>query len=117
MKSKSVTVNGVRVRWLEEGHGIPVILLHGIPTSPLLWRHVIPLVKDARCMAWEMVGYGESIPEGRGRDISVARQADYLLSWMDAIGLPLPCSRATTLEAAWRTSRRPCARRRSQACF
>ncbi len=38
-------------------------------------------------MAWEMVGYGESIPEGRERDISVARQAEYLLAWMDALGV------------------------------
>ncbi len=32
-----------------------------------------------------MVGYGDSIPAGRGRDISVARQADYLLDWLDAM--------------------------------
>jgi pimeloyl-ACP methyl ester carboxylesterase len=34
-----------------------------------------------------MVGYGTSIPEGRGRDISVARQADSLASWMTSIGI------------------------------
>ncbi len=27
--------------WLEQGEGTPVILLHGIPTSPELWRHVL----------------------------------------------------------------------------
>lgn len=32
-----------------------------------------------------MVGYGGSIPMGEGRDISVARQADYLLAWLDAL--------------------------------
>ncbi len=31
-----------------------------------------------RCLAFEMVGYGDSIPAGRDREISVARQADYL---------------------------------------
>jgi len=59
--------------------------VHGIPTSPGLWRHVLPLVEGARCLAWEMVGYGASIPEGRHRDISVARQADYLLAWLRAL--------------------------------
>jgi pimeloyl-ACP methyl ester carboxylesterase len=34
-----------------------------------------------------MVGYGESIPEGRGRAIGVRQQADYLLRWMRAIDL------------------------------
>lgn len=33
-----------------------------------------------------MVGYGDSIPQGRERDISVSRQADYLLAWLDAMG-------------------------------
>lgn len=75
------------MRWLEAGAGKPVIFLHGLPTSPELWRHVIPLVTGARCLAWEMVGYGASIPEGHGRDISVARQADYLLEWMRVIGV------------------------------
>jgi pimeloyl-ACP methyl ester carboxylesterase len=44
------------------------------------------MVKDARCLAWEMVGYGRSISEGAERDISVARQARYLHAWLDAIG-------------------------------
>jgi len=38
-------------------------------------------------MAWEMVGYGASIEEGRDHDISVAKQADYLASWMREVGL------------------------------
>lgn len=38
-------------------------------------------------MAWEMVGYGASIDEGRERDVSVAKQAEYLAAWMRAVGL------------------------------
>lgn len=80
-------VDGIRMSWVEEGAGVPVILLHGIPTSPELWREVIPRVSDVRALAWEMVGYGESIDEGRSRNISVARQAEYLASWMRHLGL------------------------------
>jgi pimeloyl-ACP methyl ester carboxylesterase len=75
------------MRWDEEGEGVPVVYVHGIPTSPRLWRHVIPEVKDARSLAWEMVGYGGSIEAGRDRDISVAKQADYLASWMRELEL------------------------------
>ena len=86
MESRTTTVDGVRMRWEERGGddaGPPLVLVHGIPTNPGLWRHVVPRVTGGvRCLAWEMVGYGESIPEGRGRDISVARQADYLLDWL-----------------------------------
>jgi pimeloyl-ACP methyl ester carboxylesterase len=34
-----------------------------------------------------MVGYGASIPEGRDRDISVGRQAEYLTQWLRALGI------------------------------
>ena len=87
MQSRTVDVKGIRMRWEEEGEGHPVVFIHGIPTSPRLWRHVIPSVQGARSMAWEMVGYGASIEEDRDRDISVAKQADYLASWMREVGL------------------------------
>lgn len=80
-------VNGIRMSWIEEGEGVPVVLVHGIPTSPDLWRHVIPRLKGVRVLAWEMVGYGQSISEGRERDISVAQQAEYLASWMQELGI------------------------------
>lgn len=84
---RSADVGGIRMSWTEQGEGIPVILLHGIPTSPDLWRHVIPQLPDVRVLAWEMVGYGQSIPEGKGRDISVAQQAEYLAQWMQELGI------------------------------
>ena len=87
MESRNVEVNGIRMRWEEGGEGPPVVFVHGIPTSPRLWRHVVPRVRGARSMAWEMVGYGASIDEGRERDISVAKQAEYLAAWMRAVGL------------------------------
>jgi pimeloyl-ACP methyl ester carboxylesterase len=75
------------MRWIQAGEGFPVVLLHGIPTSPALWRHVLPRVGGGRLLAFELVGYGESIPAGRDRDISVARQADYLLAWLDHLDI------------------------------
>lgn len=87
MEEQTVVVDGIRQHWVEEGTGQPVVLIHGIPTGPRLWRDVIPRLRGARMLAWEMVGYGSSITEGRGHDISVARQADYLTAWMRAIGL------------------------------
>lgn len=75
------------MRWEERGQGRAVVLVHGLPTNPTLWRHVLPLVRDARCLAFELVGHGASIQAGRMRDISVARQADYLLAWLDELGV------------------------------
>lgn len=87
MQSRTKTVNNIEMRWEEAGEGFPIVLIHGIPASPALWRHVVPKIDGARCLAWEMVGYGASIPQGMDRDISVARQADYLVDWLDALGI------------------------------
>lgn len=75
------------MRWLEAGAGTPVVLVHGIPTSPELWRRVMPRVQGARVLAWEMVGYGESMAAGAGRDIAVAQQATYLAAWLEHLGI------------------------------
>lgn len=87
VQSHHATIDGVPTRWEESGEGTPVVLVHGIPTSPALWRHVTPLLPDVRVLAFEMVGYGESIPAGRGRDLSVAAQAAHLASWLDHLGI------------------------------
>lgn len=87
MQSKTAVLNGLAVRWEEAGAGLPLVLIHGIPTGPALWRRVLPRVSGARCLAWEMVGYGASIPQGEDRDISVGRQADYLVDWLKHLGI------------------------------
>jgi pimeloyl-ACP methyl ester carboxylesterase len=87
VSERQARVQGVGMRWLEHGRGTPVVLIHGIPTSPLLWRTVMPRLRGARALAWEMVGYGSSIPEGDGREISLGRQADYLVDWLRAMEL------------------------------
>jgi pimeloyl-ACP methyl ester carboxylesterase len=85
---RTAVVAGVPVRWLEQdGQGIPVVLVHGIPTSPTLWRHVLPRLAGLRVLAFEMTGYGGSIPAGRESDISVGAQADRLLAWLDELGI------------------------------
>lgn len=87
MNRHSADVEGEPIVWFESGQGMPVVLVHGIPTGPSLWRSVVPLVHGARCLALEMVGYADSIPAGAGRDISVAAQAARLWRWLDAIGV------------------------------
>lgn len=85
MKRKYRDVHGIWMHWREIGTGLPVVLVHGLATSPCVWRHVVPETQGARCLAWEMVGYGSSIPQGVDRDLSVAQQAIYLLNWLKAL--------------------------------
>ena len=80
-------IDDTPVRWLEQGAGTPVVLVHGIPTSPALWRHVMPQLRGMRVLAFEMTGYGQSIPAGRDRNISVGAQADRLNAWLTHLGI------------------------------
>lgn len=89
MESKKAIIEGLTHRWIEHGAGGPALLVHGIPTSPRLWRHVMPLV-EGRTLAWEMTGYGSSIPDGAGLDLGLAAQAERLLAWLDTLGLDKP---------------------------
>lgn len=91
---QSALVDGVLMRWEEHGEeGPPVVLLHGLPTSPRLWRFVLSeLAPDLdagrlRCFAWELVGFGHSAREGLGRDVSLAAQTEHLAAFLDALDL------------------------------
>ena len=42
LTKKTVDVYGSKMAYHERGHGAPVLLLHGNPTSSYLWRDVIP---------------------------------------------------------------------------
>ncbi|RMI28270.1 haloalkane dehalogenase [Nocardia stercoris] len=75
------------INYTDVGTGdVPVVFLHGNPTSSYLWRNVIPHVSDrTRVLAPDLVGMGES-----GKPDSEYRFADharYLDAWFDALGL------------------------------
>jgi haloalkane dehalogenase len=53
--------DGLRLHYLDEGKGDPVLFLHGEPTWAFLYRKVIPYVgAGARCLAPDFFGFGRS---------------------------------------------------------
>ncbi len=60
-KKKIATVLGHQMAYIDEGHGVPVIFVHGDPTSSYLWRNVMPYVEGlGRLIAPDLMGMGES---------------------------------------------------------
>ncbi|WP_298761615.1 alpha/beta hydrolase [uncultured Psychroserpens sp.] len=51
-----------RIAYIDEGHGEPLLLLHGVPTSGWLYRHIFPelVQKGYRVIVPDMFGYGSS---------------------------------------------------------
>jgi haloalkane dehalogenase len=55
-------VDGLRLHYVDEGRGAPVLLLHGEPTWSYLYRRVIPhvIARGARALAPDYLGFGKS---------------------------------------------------------
>jgi len=61
--------DGLRMHYVDEGEGAPVLLLHGEPTWAFLYRKIIPPLAAAglRCVAPDYFGFGRSDkPTDRG---------------------------------------------------
>ena len=73
--------------FIDTGAGIPVVFLHGNPTSSYLWRNVIREVEGgARCLAPDLIGMGQSGPSANG-SYRFVDHARYLDAWFDTAGL------------------------------
>src|SRR3954451_16988189 len=70
LQDRDVTVNGVRLHYVETGEGPLVVLLHGFPEFWWTWRHQIPALAAAgfRVVALDMRGYAESGKPPRWQD-------------------------------------------------
>ena len=63
--------DGLRMHYLDEGSGPPVLLLHGEPTWSYLYRKIIPeLTPSARAIAPDYFGFGRSDKPLRVEDYS-----------------------------------------------
>ena len=51
--------DGLRLHYVDDGSGAPIVLLHGEPTSSYLWRNVIPQL-PGRKVAPDLIGFGGS---------------------------------------------------------
>src|SRR6266540_2978314 len=56
-----VELEGLRMHYLDEGRGEPILLLHGEPTWSFLYRRMIPPLRTRfRCVAPDYIGFGRS---------------------------------------------------------
>ena len=88
-QSRFTDFDGVRMAYLDEGDGPPVVFVHGEPTWSFLWRRVLVPVRDAgyRCIAPDLPGFGRS---DKPTDIgwySYDRHTAALISLLDALNV------------------------------
>jgi len=87
---KTITINGRRMAYLDEGGGDAIVFQHGNPTSSYLWRNIMPYcARFGRLVACDLIGMGDSeklSPSGPDR-YSYAEQREYLFALWDRLGL------------------------------
>ncbi len=85
---KYVTIDGLKIRYIEEGSGTPVLFMHGasLGSSADVFRRNLPNFAKAglRAIAFDFPGYGLSEV---GDDLSLAYQTNTAPKFMDALGL------------------------------
>jgi pimeloyl-ACP methyl ester carboxylesterase len=88
MSEKYVQVDGLKTRYLEEGSGPAVLLLHGasLGSSADVWeRNLAPLARHGlRVVAFDQPGFGLT---DNARDYSVPYRRRFILQFMDALGI------------------------------
>lgn len=85
---KFITVEGLRVRYIEEGSGHPVLMIHGASlgsSADVYRRHLRVFAQSGlRAIAVDLPGYGLS---EAGNDLSFEFQIASLPKFIDALGL------------------------------
>ncbi|MFC1888244.1 alpha/beta fold hydrolase [Thermodesulfobacteriota bacterium] len=84
---KQVSVEGIKIRYIEKGEGIPLVLVHGIPTSLFLWRDMVEeLSAHSRVIALDLPGFGLSDPPPDG-DYTISNYARLFESFLEALSI------------------------------
>jgi haloalkane dehalogenase len=80
--------DGLRMHYLDEGEGDPVLLLHGEPTWSFLYRKMIPpLAEVARCIAPDYFGFGRSDKPTERAWYSYERHVDSITRLVEELDL------------------------------
>jgi haloalkane dehalogenase len=87
-ESQYVEVEGLRMAYVEQGTGDPILLLHGEPTWGYLYRHMIqPLAVLGRVIVPDLIGFGRSDKPGADNAYSYKAHARWLRRFIEILDL------------------------------
>ena len=94
MRGEFLDVGGARLYAYaagRRGDGVPILLLHGFPTSSHLWAAVLPLLPDGhRVLVVDLLGYGRS-DRPAGRPLDLRGHADRVIALLDLLRIERAC--------------------------
>jgi pimeloyl-ACP methyl ester carboxylesterase len=94
MRGEFLDLSGARLYYYAagtRGAGVPVVLIHGFPTSGHLWSDVVPLIpRGHRIVVLDLLGYGRS-DRPLIRAVDVRAHAERVAQLLDELRIPRAC--------------------------
>lgn len=94
MRGEFLDLSGARIYYYAagtRGAGVPVVFLHGFPTSGHLWSGVVPLMPAGhRIVVLDLLGYGRS-DRPLSREVNVAAHARRVVALLDELRIERAC--------------------------
>jgi pimeloyl-ACP methyl ester carboxylesterase len=83
VKKREAEVAGTKVVWREDEPRTPILYVHGVPNSGVMWE---PFLARTGGVAPDLPGFGES-GKSAGFDYSIEGYGDFLEAFVDHLGL------------------------------
>jgi pimeloyl-ACP methyl ester carboxylesterase len=94
VRGEFLDLGGARIYYYaagQRGGGVPVVFLHGFPTSGHLWSEVVPLVPTGhRTVVLDLLGFGRS-DRPLGRPVDLLAHADRVVQVLDELRISQAC--------------------------
>ncbi len=90
---------GISMHYVDEGSGLPVVMLHGEPSWSFLYRNMIPplVAGGYRVIAPDLVGFGKSDKPTNPSDYTYANH----IAWVESLFLALELESAVLFGQDW----------------
>ena len=84
--AKAIEINGVRLEYIEQGSGEPIVLVHGAPHDLRAWEPVREeIAKRYRFIAYTQRYFGTEPWPDEGKNFSIATHADDLAKFITSL--------------------------------
>jgi len=88
INKKFLQVGQARIAFFEKGEGLPIVFIHGLPTSSFLWRGVVEITRSKfKCLALDLLGMGDT-EVALNQDYSMPAQAEMIYGFLKALKIP-----------------------------
>ncbi len=89
LKGNYMEIDGIRLHYLDEGSGPPILMVHGQPTWSYLYRKMIPPLVAAgyRCVVPDLMGFGLSDKPTEESAYSLQRHVELITGLVEKLKL------------------------------